>query len=40
MSNRCWLQRPRLGDIIVMDNLPTHKLAAFRQAIEATGAEL
>lgn len=28
------------GDIVVMDNLPAHKLAAARQAIEAAGAEL
>ena len=28
------------GDIVIMDNLPAHKLAAARQAIEAAGAEL
>jgi transposase len=28
------------GDIVVMDNLPAHKPAAVRQAIEATGALL
>ena len=28
------------GDIVVMDNLPAHKPAAVRQAIEAAGAEL
>ncbi len=28
------------GDIVVMDNLPAHKPAAIRQAIERTGAEL
>ncbi|CAA7626494.1 hypothetical protein MTBUT4_80071 [Magnetospirillum sp. UT-4] len=28
------------GDVVVMDNLPAHKLAAVRTAIEATGAEL
>ncbi len=28
------------GDIVIMDNLPTHKSAAARQAIEAVGAEL
>ena len=28
------------GDIVVMDNLPAHKLTAVREAIEATGAEL
>jgi transposase len=30
----------RPGDIVVLDNLPAHKPAAVRQAIEATGAEL
>ncbi len=28
------------GDVVVMDNLPAHKLAAVRAAIEAVGAEL
>lgn len=28
------------GDIVAMDNLPAHKPAAVRAAIEATGAEL
>lgn len=28
------------GDIVVMDNLPAHKLEAVRQAIENVGAEL
>jgi transposase len=28
------------GDIVVMDNLPAHKPAAVRQAIERAGAEL
>ena len=28
------------GDIVVMDNLPAHKPAAVRRAIEAAGAEL
>ena len=28
------------GDIVVMDNLPAHKPATVRQAIERTGAEL
>jgi transposase len=28
------------GDIVVMDNLPAHKVAGVRQAIEARGAEL
>jgi hypothetical protein len=30
----------RPGDIVVLDNLPAHKPAAVRQAIEATGTEL
>ncbi|MEZ5888763.1 MAG: IS630 family transposase [Paracoccaceae bacterium] len=30
----------RPGDIVVLDNLPAHKPAAVRQAIEHTGAEL
>ena len=28
------------GDIVVMDNLPAHKVAGIRQAIEAAGATL
>jgi transposase len=28
------------GDIVVMDNLPAHKVAGVREAIEAQGAEL
>jgi hypothetical protein len=30
----------RLGDIVVMDNLPAHKRVEIRIAIEATGARL
>jgi transposase len=30
----------RPGDIVVMDNLPAHKPAAIRKAIERAGAEL
>ena len=30
----------RPGDIVVMDNLPAHKIAAVRAAIEAKGAQL
>ncbi len=30
----------RPGDIVVMDNLPAHRSAAVRRAIEAAGAEL
>jgi transposase len=32
--------RLRSGDIVVMDNLPAHKVAGVREAIEATGATL
>jgi transposase len=28
------------GDMVIMDNLPAHKVAAARQAIEGTGARL
>lgn len=42
---RTWVEQmlaPTLapGDIVVMDNLPAHKQAAVRTAIEARGAEL
>jgi transposase len=30
----------RPGDLVVMDNLPAHKVAGVRKAIEAKGAEL
>ena len=30
----------RPGDIVVMDNLAPHKVAAVREAIEAAGARL
>jgi Transposase and inactivated derivatives len=30
----------RPGDVVVMDNLPAHKLAAVREVIERAGAEL
>ena len=30
----------RPGDIVIMDNLPAHKVAGVRQAIEAAGARL
>jgi transposase len=30
----------RSGDIVVMDNLPAHKVAGVREAIEAAGARL
>ena len=42
---RAWTEQvlaPALqpGDIVVMDNLPAHKVAGVREAIEARGAEL
>jgi transposase len=42
---RAWIEQmlaPTLvpGDIVVMDNLPAHKVAGVREAIEACGAEL
>lgn len=30
----------RLDDIVIMDNLPVHKVPAVRRAIEAAGAQL
>ena len=30
----------RLGDIVVMDNLPAHKVTGVREAIETAGATL
>jgi len=30
----------RPGDLVIMDNLPSHKVAGVREAIEARGAEL
>ena len=30
----------RKGDIVVMDNLPSHKVSGIREAIEAAGAKL
>ena len=42
---RAWTEQmlaPALkpGDIVIMDNLPAHKVAGVREAIEARGAEL
>ena len=28
------------GDVVILDNLPAHKITAVREAVEATGAEL
>jgi len=30
----------RRGDVVVLDNLPAHKIAAVREAIETAGAQL
>jgi transposase len=30
----------RFGDVVIMDNLPSHKVAGVREAIEAAGATL
>lgn len=30
----------RLGDVVIMDNLPSHKIAGIKEAIEAAGASL
>ena len=42
---RAWVEQHlapvlRLGDIVVMDNLSSHKVTGIREAIEAVGAEL
>ncbi len=37
---QCLAPTLRLGDIVVMDNLASHKVAGIRQAIETAGAEL
>ena len=42
---KAWTEQmlaPKLqpGDIVIMDNLPAHKVQGVRQAIEAAGAEL
>ncbi len=37
---QCLLPTLALGDIVVMDNLPAHKLEQVRELIEGAGAEL
>jgi hypothetical protein len=37
MSNRRSFQKLRPGDIVIVDNLPAHKVHGLRQAIEAAG---
>jgi transposase len=38
--NQCLVPTLKRGDIVVMDNLPVHKVAGVREAIEAAGATL
>ena len=40
MSSRCWFPSSLPGDIVVMDNLPAHKVGGVREAIEPAGAIL
>ena len=40
MSRRFWLPTLRPGDIVIVDNLGSHKGRAVRQAIRAAGAKL
>src|SRR5215469_4035482 len=37
---QCLVPALKCGDIVVMDNLPVHKVAGVREAIEAAGATL
>ena len=37
---RCLVPTLAPGDIVIMDNLPAHKVSGVRQAIEAAGAVL
>jgi transposase len=37
---QCLVPTLRRGDIVIMDNLPVHKVAGVAQAIEAVGAKL
>jgi transposase len=37
---QCLAPTLRRGDIVIMDNLASHKVAGIREAIEAAGAEL
>ena len=38
MSNRCLAKRIKRKDLVMIDNLPAHKAAGVREAIEARGA--
>ena len=37
---QCLVPTLRPGDVVIMDNLPAHKVEAVRETIEAVGAEL
>ena len=37
---QCLVPTLKRGDIVIMDNLPAHKVAGVREAIEAAGATL
>jgi hypothetical protein len=37
--NQCLVPSLKRGDIIIVNNLPVHKVAVIHQAIEATGAK-
>ena len=37
---QCLVPTLKRGDMVVMDNLPVHKVAGVREAIEAAGATL
>lgn len=39
-TEHCLAPSLRPGDVVVMDNLSSHKVAGVREAIEAVGAEL
>jgi hypothetical protein len=40
MSNKFCLRTLTTGDIVVMDNLPAHKVSGIRELIEGKGAKL
>ena len=39
-TEQCLAPTLRPGDVVVMDNLPAHKILGIRNAIERTGAKL
>ena len=39
-AEQCLVPTLRRGDIVMMDNLASHKVAGIKEAIEAAGAEL